>query len=43
MKVHAGDDNASGLLYSVVTTAANAHDLTPAAVLLHGDEEVTLT
>ena len=27
-------------MHSVVTTAANVHDLTPAAELLHGDEEV---
>ncbi|MGB5136637.1 MAG: IS5 family transposase [Prochlorococcaceae cyanobacterium] len=30
----------SGLIHSVVTTAANVHDLTPAAELLHGEEEV---
>jgi transposase, IS5 family len=40
MKVHAGVDKDSGLIHSVVTTAANVHDLTPAAELLHGDEEV---
>jgi len=40
MKVHVGVDKDSGLIYSVVTTAANVHDLTPAAELLHGDEEV---
>ena len=40
MKVHLGVDNDSGLIHSVVTTAANVHDLTPAAELLHGDEEV---
>ena len=28
------------MIHSVVTTAANVHDLTPAAELLHGDEEV---
>ena len=33
-------DKDSGLIHSVVTTAANVHDLTPAAELLHGDEEV---
>ncbi|WP_246833729.1 IS5 family transposase [Synechococcus sp. CB0101] len=40
MKVHAGVDKDSGLIHSVVVTAANVHDLTPAAELLHGDEEV---
>ena len=39
MKVHAGVDKDSGLIHSVVTTAANVHDLTTAAELLHGDEE----
>ena len=33
-------DKDSGLIHSVVTTAANVHDLTPAAELLHGDEVV---
>jgi IS5 family transposase len=40
MKVHIGVDKDSGLIHSVVTTAANVHDLTPAAEPLHGDEEV---
>jgi transposase, IS5 family len=40
MKVHIGVDKHSGLIHSVETTAANVHDLTPAAELLHGDEEV---
>jgi IS5 family transposase len=40
MKVHAGVDKDSGLIHSVVVTAANVHDLTPAAELLHGEEEV---
>ena len=40
MKVHAVVDKDSGLIHSVVVTAANVHDLTPAAELLHGDEEV---
>ena len=40
MKVHIGVDKDSGLILSVVTTAANVHDLTPAAELLHGDEEL---
>ena len=39
MKVHAGMDKDSGLIHSVVFTAANVHDLTPAAELLHGEEE----
>jgi len=30
----------SGLIHSVVVTAANVHDLSPAAKLLHGDEKV---
>jgi IS5 family transposase len=30
----------TGLIHSVETTAANVHDLTPAADLLHGEEEV---
>ena len=40
MKFHAGVDKDSGLIHSVVVTAANVHDLTPAAELLHGNEEV---
>jgi len=40
MKVHAGVDKDSGLIHSVVVTAANVHDLTIAAELLHGDEKV---
>ncbi len=40
MKIHIGDDEDSGLIHSIVTTAANVHDITPAAELLHGDEEV---
>jgi IS5 family transposase len=40
MKVHIGVDKDSGLIHSVVTTAANVHDLISAAELLHGDEEV---
>lgn len=40
MKIHAGADKGSGLIHSVVVTAANIHDLTPAADLLHGDEQV---
>jgi IS5 family transposase len=40
MKVHAGVDKDSGLIHSVVVTTANVLDLTPAADMLHGDEEV---
>ena len=40
MKVHIGVDKDNGLIHSVETTAANVHDLTPAAQLLHGDETV---
>ena len=40
MKVHLGVDSDSGLIHSVETTAANVHDLTPAAELLHGEETV---
>ena len=29
----------SGLIHSVVVTSAHVHDLTPAADLLHGDEQ----
>ncbi len=39
-EIHIGVDTDSGLIHSVETTAANVHDLTPAAELLHGDEEV---
>jgi IS5 family transposase len=35
MKVHIGVDAESGLIHSVQTTAANVHDLTAAAELLH--------
>jgi IS5 family transposase len=40
MKVHAGVDMDSGLIHSVVVTPANVHVLTPAAELLHGEEQV---
>jgi IS5 family transposase len=40
MKVHIGVDKDSGLIHSVVATAANVHDLTPTSELLHGEEEV---
>jgi IS5 family transposase len=38
MKAHAGVDADSGLVHSVVTTTANAHDVTQAHALLHGEE-----
>ena len=38
MKAHAGVDADSGLVHSVATTAANAHDVTQAHALLHGAE-----
>jgi IS5 family transposase len=40
MTVHIGVDSESGLIHSVETTAANVHDLTPSAELLHGEETV---
>jgi IS5 family transposase len=38
--VHIGVDKDSGLIHSFVTTAANVHDFSLAAELLHGDEKV---
>ena len=35
-----GVDSESGLIQSVDQAAANGHDLTPAAELLHGEETV---
>ncbi len=40
MKVHIGAGMDIGLIHSVEAIAANVHDLTPAAELLHGEEEV---
>lgn len=40
MKVHMGVDRDNGLIHSVETTAANVHDLTPAADLLQEEEKV---
>ena len=40
MKDNIGVDSESGLIHPVETTAANVHDLTPAADLLHGEETV---
>ena len=39
MKAHIGADAHSGLVHSVATTAANAHDITQAHKLLHGEEK----
>lgn len=39
MKMHIGVDDVSGLIHSLSTTPANAHDITQAGELLHGDEE----
>ena len=38
MKAHIGVDADSGLVHTVVGTAANAHDVTQACALLHGQE-----
>jgi transposase, IS5 family len=38
MKAHIGVDAQSGLVHTVVGTAANAADITQAGALLHGDE-----
>lgn len=40
LKAHIGVDAESGLVHSVIGTSANVHDVTQAAALLHGDEEV---
>jgi transposase, IS5 family len=39
MKAHVGVDVASGLVHTVVGTAANEADITQTAALLHGEEE----
>ena len=39
MKAHIGVDAKSGLTHTLVTTAANQHDLNQLHNLLHGDEE----
>jgi IS5 family transposase len=39
MKMHIGVDEALGIVHSVSTTPANAHDITQTANLLHGEEE----
>lgn len=38
MKAHIGADAASGLVHTVIGTAANVNDVTQAGALLHGDE-----
>ena len=40
MKAHIGVDAETGIVHSVSTTAANAHDVTEAHNLLHGGETV---
>ena len=39
MKLHIGADAQTGLVHSFTTTAANVHDVTQAAALLHGGEQ----
>lgn len=39
MKAHIGVDAKSGLTHTLVTTAANEHDLNPLNNLLHGEEK----
>ena len=40
MKAHIGVDSETGVVHSMTTTAANAHDITEAHNLLHGRETV---
>jgi len=40
MRCHIGVDAASGLVHSVVSTAANVHELNTASERLHGEEKV---
>ena len=40
MKAHVGTDAESGLVHTVVGTAANVNDVTQGNELLHGDEEI---
>ncbi|MBN6746443.1 IS5 family transposase, partial [Acidithiobacillus sp. MC2.1] len=40
MKAHIGVDAESGLVHTVIGTAANVNDVTQAAALLHGQEKV---
>lgn len=39
MKMHIGVDESLGLIHSIATTAANAHDISQADQLLHGKEK----
>ena len=39
MKAHVGVDAQSGLVHTVIATAANVNDVTQAGALLHGDEQ----
>ena len=39
MKLHIGVDDSLGLIHGLSTTAANAHDITQASQLLHGQEK----
>jgi len=43
MKAHVGVDAESGLVHTMVTTAANAHDVTQAHELVHGEESDVFT
>ena len=43
MTAHIGADAASGLVHSVVGTAANVADVTQVDQLLHGEENVVCT
>jgi IS5 family transposase len=40
MKAHIGADDESGLVHTVTTSPANAHDVTQGHALLHGEEAV---
>jgi IS5 family transposase len=40
MKVRTGVDKDTGLIHAVEATASNVDDITPAAELLHCDEEM---
>ena len=40
LRIHIGVDADSGLVHSVIGTAANVHDVTQASDLLHGEESM---
>jgi IS5 family transposase len=42
MKAHIGVDAESGLVHTVIGTAANVNDVTQAGALLHGQEDCRL-